>query len=118
MNPLQLGASMTGLPSKKPTRRGRKKSGKPGADHLAKLQVAHGKGDHKAARRHALDYAKATRKMESPYAEANEGPVGAKEEMDEPMGAMNANDTPPLPKAAPKTSKAVLAALALKRMRK
>lgn len=40
------------------THRGRKPSGKPGAKHLTALQAAHGKGDFKAAKTHALNYAK------------------------------------------------------------
>lgn len=106
MNPLQLASSVTGLPNKKATRRGRKPSGKPGADHLAKLQAAHGQGDHKSARRHALDYAKATSRFES---EADE-PVGAKEEVDVPAGAMQANASAPK-----KSDRASLARLALGR---
>lgn len=59
MNPLSL-SSMTGLPSGKKHKRGpRAKSGKPGAEHLGALQRAHAAGDLKAAKRAALDYAKA-----------------------------------------------------------
>lgn len=107
MNPLQLASSMTGLPSgKKPTKRGRKPSGKPGSDHLSKLQEAHGKGDHKSARLHALNYAKATSRYESETAE----PVGESEEMDVPRGTMNANGTPPnVPKPTDRTALAKLA---------
>lgn len=66
MNPFGVASAVTGLPrGKKKTHRGRKPSGKPGAEHLANLQKAHGAGDHKSARRHALEYAKATRKHES-----------------------------------------------------
>ncbi len=61
--PMEYGASVMGLPSgtpaKKATHRGRKKSGKPGAEHLSKLQQAHGAGDFASAKTHALNYAKA-----------------------------------------------------------
>lgn len=48
-----------GAGAKKATRRGRKPSTKPGASHLSALTLAHGKGDLKAAKTHALNYAKA-----------------------------------------------------------
>lgn len=49
-----------GMPmGKKPTHRGRKPSGKPGAQHLSALTAAHGKGDFKAAQHAALNYANA-----------------------------------------------------------
>lgn len=51
-----------GLGAKKPTKpthRGRKPSGKPGAQHMGALVAAHGKGDFHGAKIAALNYAKA-----------------------------------------------------------
>lgn len=64
MGPMGFASSITGLPTgkKKKTHRGRKASGKPGSDHLAALQKAHGAGDFKAAKIHALNYAKSAHK--------------------------------------------------------
>lgn len=52
------------------THRGRKPSTKPGAKHLAALQQAHGKGDYKAAKTHALNYAKECHAHGGPAEEA------------------------------------------------
>jgi hypothetical protein len=82
-------------------RRGVKRSGKPGANHLIALQHAHGKGDFKSAKTHALNYAKAV------HSEASESP---EEETSEP-GSMAAaeQETPPPNK------RAALAKLAMSR---
>lgn len=101
MNSLALASQMTGLPVSSPTsstkkaKKGRQPSGRPGASHLKAMQDAHGKGDHKSARRHALNYAKETSQYEN--AQTTNGPtayVGEREEGDTPQGAMNANSTP------------------------
>lgn len=54
-----LHAMHLGLAPKKKARRTRKPSGKPGAEHISKLMAAHGAGDLKSAKSHALNYAKA-----------------------------------------------------------
>lgn len=46
----------------KPTHRGRKPSGKPGAQHLSAQTAAHGKGDFAGAKSAALNYANAIHK--------------------------------------------------------
>lgn len=56
--------------SKVSTHRGRKPSGKPGATHLDALQKAHGSGDFKSAKTHALNYANACTKHGTPEQEA------------------------------------------------
>lgn len=106
MNPLALASQMTGLPvtdpssskKKAPAKKGRQPSGKPGASHLKQMQDAHGRGDHKTARRHALNYAKETSQYEnSQNAQPTNGPdafTGEREEDDVPRGAMNSNGTP------------------------
>lgn len=99
MNPLALASQMTGLPVSSPkskkAKKGRQPSGKPGASHLKAMQDAHGKGDHKAARRHALNYAKETSQFENAQAtNGSDAYTGAREADDVPQGAMNANGTP------------------------
>lgn len=62
MNSFNSLSAMTGMPSgqkKKPTRRGRKPSGKPGASHHAAMNQAYAAGDHAKAKSHALNFAKA-----------------------------------------------------------
>ncbi len=58
--PVSVAQEFTGdAPPRKKTKRGRKPSGKPGSEHIAALQKAHGAGDFKAAKTAALNYAKA-----------------------------------------------------------
>lgn len=96
-------------PAKKKTKRGRKASTKPGADHLSKLQQAHGAGDLHGAKLHALNFANAlTKHLKAPATP------------DQPM-SMDADDPsigpPPAPPAAPAQPdrRAQLARLALTR---
>lgn len=101
-----IAAAATGMPSgKKKTHRGRKPSGKPGADHLSNLQRAHGSGDLKAAKRHALDYAKAVHSHSEPDADDATAMPGAA--------------APPVAKAPPSNPpsnpRAALAKLAMSR---
>lgn len=48
----------------------RKPSGRPGSSHLAALQKAHGAGDFRAAKTHALNYAKECHAHGGPAEEA------------------------------------------------
>jgi len=81
--------------------RGRKPSGKPGAKHLDALRVAHGKGDFKAAKTHALNYAKAVHSQ------------NAEPDADDAVDMMAAHATPPTSDA-----RARLAKLAMSRRSK
>lgn len=77
--PMGLAASLTGLPSgKRGKRKGPKGNGRPGSEHLAALQKAHGAGDFKTAKTHALNYAKAVHKNAEPDADETPAspPVG------------------------------------------
>ncbi len=107
MNAMSLASQMTGLPMKKPTHRGRKPSGKPGASHLAALQAAHGAGNLAQAKTHALNYAKAVHQSMAGTAGSASGPdepdvTGSLDEA-EPASMMA---IPPAKPVAPKASAA------------
>lgn len=119
MGPMGHAASVTGLPTGKPkgkTHRGRKPSGKPGASHLSQLQQAHGSGDFKAAKTHALNYAKAVHIAPS-STDVLMGGGGDQESADDAMAPVAASVAPPTPIARPKptVSRAMLAKLAMSR---
>lgn len=93
-------------PKKKPTKRGRKPSGKPGSDHLTKLQQAHGTGDVKSAVTHALNYANAATKHLK----------GAGATAADPVDMASADSPPPTAPSAPSSNgRAALAKLAMSR---
>lgn len=103
-----IASQATGLPAgKKKTHRGRKPSDKPGAKHLSELQRAHGAGDFKTAKIHALNYAKAA------HSHAGETP-----------DAIRAEESSALPVASTTTStktpdrRAALAKLAMSRSKR
>lgn len=109
--PVSVGKEFVGDgPPKKKTHRGRKPSGKPGAQHLSALQLAHGKGDTKGAHRAALDYAKELTKhhkgMSEPDADEMGGP--SDNDMDDRMTIAT-----PVKKAP--DSRAALAKLAMRK---
>lgn len=104
------------LPAKAPsapkTHRGRKPSTKPGASHLGMLQQAHAAGDFKAAKTHALNYAKAV------HAGATMPDDSATDGMSEPdtddMPSSVMTGVPPAPSKPAGPSRAMLAKLAMR----
>lgn len=110
-------ANEFGAPKKKPTHRGGKPRGKPGSSHLASLQAAHGKGDFKAAKVHALNYANAIHKSTTG---SPPNAVGMPNEPNDGAIAATGSDTAteqtgisPTPPAAASNNRATLAKLAM-----
>lgn len=117
-NPMNFASALTGLPVKKPHVRGRKPSSKPGAQHLGLLQKAHAAGDMKAARTHALNYARAS--MMAPGGAPTAPTPGIDDETDEGMDmpTMAAPKAPVMPKAPVPNNRAALATMLMSRAKK
>lgn len=104
-------SAMTGLPSHKPPAHGAKKKHgprrgkKPGGGHLAKLTQAHGAGDHRAARTHALNYANEITKHLAGALAGNTATSPVGDDMD---AGPSAPVAPPAPKATTGLSLAAL----------
>ncbi len=100
-------SAMTGLPAHKPhakKKHGPRRGKKPGGHHLANLTQAHGAGDHRSARTHALNYAnEITKHLNGLADDTSTSPVG--DDMD---AGPSTPVTPPAPKATAGVSLAAL----------
>ena len=123
MFPNTAASAFTGLPAKKkkPTHRGRKPSGKPGANHLDLLNKAHSAGDHAMARTHALNYAKATMGSAGPAQPASVADASTAGGPDNDADDVMSNASPSVVSAAstpkPAFNRSALAKVAMGRKR-